>query len=117
MTNREPGRQDDYRIDIEHFGPIERAGVDVRPLTVFIGPSNTGKSYLAVLIYALHRSLRMAYGSLPRTTTPGDELLQDLRNWAEQVSGERPVPSLPPNVAARLDTVLKDAQVARVHSH
>ena len=44
MTNREPGRQGDYRIDVEHFGPIERAGVDVRPLTVFIGPSNTGKS-------------------------------------------------------------------------
>ena len=110
MTNRELGRQDDYRIDIEHFGPIERADVDVRPLTLFIGPSNTGKSYLAVLIYALHRSLRMDYGSTPRTTTPGDEILKDLSNWAEQVSDERPVPSLPPNVAARLNLVLKDAK-------
>ena len=27
----------------------------LRPLTVFVGPSNTGKSYLAILIYALHR--------------------------------------------------------------
>ena len=27
------------------------------PLTVFVGPSNTGKSYLATLIYALHRFL------------------------------------------------------------
>jgi len=29
--------------------------VELRPLTVFVGPSNTGKSYLAILIYALHR--------------------------------------------------------------
>ena len=29
--------------------------IDLRPLTVFVGPSNTGKSYLAILIYALHR--------------------------------------------------------------
>lgn len=28
--------------------------MDLRPLTVFVGPNNTGKSYLATLIYALH---------------------------------------------------------------
>ena len=97
MTHREPGRQDDYRIDVEHFGPIQRASVDVRPFTVFIGPSNTGKSYLAVLIYALHRSLDMGYGWTQwpalgdrlahTTTTPGDQLLRDLATWAEEVSG------------------------------
>ena len=38
-----------------NFGPIVEAKIDLRPLTVFIGPSNTGKSYLAILIYALHR--------------------------------------------------------------
>ncbi len=37
------------------LGPIAEARIDLRPLTVFIGPSNTGKSYLAILIYALHR--------------------------------------------------------------
>lgn len=110
MTNREPGRRNDYRIDVDHFGPIQRASVDMRPFTVFIGPSNTGKSYLAVLIYALHRSLHMGYGWMPRTTTPGDELLQDLRSWAQAVHSERPVPSPPPNVAAHIDAVLKDAK-------
>ena len=38
-----------------NFGPIIKATVDLRPLTVFVGPSNTGKSYLAILIYALHQ--------------------------------------------------------------
>ena len=42
-------------IEVTDFGPIARAKLDLRPLTVFVGPSNTGKSYLATLIYALHR--------------------------------------------------------------
>ena len=120
MTNPEPGRQDDYRIDVEHFGPIQRASVDVRPFTVFIGPSNTGKSYLAVLIYALHRSLDMGYGWTQwpalgdrlahTTTTPGDQLLRDLATWAEEVSDEPPVRSPPRNVTEHIDAVVRDAK-------
>ena len=45
------------KLSVTNFGPIVEAVVDLRPLTVFIGPSNTGKSYLAILIYALHRFL------------------------------------------------------------
>ena len=45
----------EYRLDVEDFGPIAKASVDLRPLTVFIGPSNTGKSYLAILLYAMHQ--------------------------------------------------------------
>ena len=42
-------------LEVKNFGPVVEAKIDLRPLTVFIGPSNTGKSYLAILIYALHR--------------------------------------------------------------
>lgn len=42
-------------LEVKNFGPIVEAKVDLRPFTLFVGPSNTGKSYLAVLIYALHR--------------------------------------------------------------
>jgi len=41
-------------IAVENFGPIEKAEIDLRPLTVFVGESNTGKTSLAALIYALH---------------------------------------------------------------
>lgn len=42
------------KISVKNYGPIKRAdSVKLRPLTVFVGPSNTGKSYLAILIYAL----------------------------------------------------------------
>ena len=43
-------------IAVENFGPIEKAEIDLRPLTVFVGESNTGKTYLATLIYALFRT-------------------------------------------------------------
>ena len=48
-TSNHPNTQ----IAVENFGPIEKAEIDLRPLTVFVGESNTGKTYLAALIYAL----------------------------------------------------------------
>lgn len=50
-----PITRENLEIEVQDFGPIARAKLDLRPMTVFIGPSNTGKSYLAVLLYALHR--------------------------------------------------------------
>ena len=41
-------------LEVSNFGPIQDAKIDLRPLTVFAGPSNTGKSYMAMLVYALH---------------------------------------------------------------
>lgn len=42
-------------LSVSNFGPIAEGRIELRPMTVFVGPSNTGKSYLATLIYALHR--------------------------------------------------------------
>ena len=50
------------QIAVENFGPIEKADVELRPLTVFVGESNTGKTYLAALIYAL----QSAFEGIPR---------------------------------------------------
>ena len=47
----------DVRISVSNFGPIERGSIDLRPMNIFVGPSNTGKTYLAVLIYAIHKIL------------------------------------------------------------
>lgn len=49
-------------LRVSNFGPIAEAEIDLRPLTVFVGPSNTGKSYLAILIYALHRFFNGYFG-------------------------------------------------------
>ena len=42
-------------LSVTNFGPIAEGKIELRPMTVFVGPSNTGKSYLAILIYALQR--------------------------------------------------------------
>ena len=45
-------------LSVSNFGPIAEGRIELRPMTVFVGPSNTGKSYLATLIYALHQFCR-----------------------------------------------------------
>ena len=57
MQKTKDGQQSpNIHIAVENFGPIEKAEIDLRPLTVFVGESNTGKTYLAALIYALQRT-------------------------------------------------------------
>jgi len=46
--------QPNVRLEVQDFRPLAQASIELRPLTVFVGPSNTGKTYLALLIYALH---------------------------------------------------------------
>jgi predicted ATPase len=41
------------KLHIKDFGPIHEADLDIRPLTVFIGRNDTGKSYAAMLLYSL----------------------------------------------------------------
>lgn len=48
-------REHDPAFTLENFGPIRAGSFTLRPLTIFIGPNNTGKSYTATLVYALAR--------------------------------------------------------------
>jgi hypothetical protein len=45
------------RIEIENFGPIASGSFELRPLTLFIGPNNTGKSYAATLAHSIVRTV------------------------------------------------------------
>ena len=72
-------------------------------MTVFVGPSNTGKSYLAILIYALHRFFsgdgtgrfreRRLYGYrgeldplLEQVMTP--ERIKSLAGWLDEIAAQ-----------------------------
>ncbi len=44
-------------IAVRDFGPIAHADVDLKPLTVLIGSNNTGKSYLALVLYAISQAI------------------------------------------------------------
>ena len=42
------------KLSVRNFGPIREAtNIDISQMTIFVGPSNTGKSYLAMLIYSI----------------------------------------------------------------
>lgn len=43
-------------VKVKYFGPIIEADIALRPLTVFIGENNAGKSYMALLNYSIFYS-------------------------------------------------------------
>ena len=105
-----PGDRD-YRLQVTDFGPIAHADVEFRPLTVFLGPSNTGKSYLATLSYALHRyfatdndpylyRFERLIGSSDRKPgeLPVSEIRAELEAWMAAVTYDGDLPRLPSRV-------------------
>ena len=123
-------------LEVADFGPIAEAKIDLRPLSVFVGPSNTGKSYMAILIYALSHFLRSYSANIrgralfhaaryaraaPETPRFGEHILsqkavESLLAWANENNLDSPTsrreapPSadLPVTVASEIRTVLKD---------
>lgn len=66
-TIKNTHRHPNVEIAVCNFGPILQGTIDLRPLTVFVGPSNTGKTYLATLVYALHEVFAGGKEVLPAT--------------------------------------------------
>ena len=95
-------------LSVSNFGPIAKADIDLRPLTVFVGPSNTGKSYLAILIYALHKFFsRYVGGSIQGMYNPiflvhniearpiyDDDNVRKLVDWLRSISPQEKGKSL-----------------------
>ena len=64
-------------LSVTNFGPIAEGKIELRPMTVFVGPSNTGKSYFASLIYTLQSFFSSRFGGTDKNPTLPDEF------WAE----------------------------------
>ena len=121
----------DVQLSVQNFGPIASADIDLRPLTVFVGQSNTGKTYLAALIYALHQNFegfsrfpwayrtfshldfRYRYPSrhrLPKTQAELDEEMQDVFEKLNTPGRPFKVSDLPLQARAVLQHNLEDAE-------
>jgi len=46
----------DIELDISDFGPIARGRIALRPLTILVGPNNSGKTYASVLAHSVMSS-------------------------------------------------------------
>ena len=83
-------------LDVENFGPIAEAkNIEFKPMTVFVGPSNTGKTYLATLFHAFMRRYnpeQPSYAANQRGLSPrvvpnsqnlAGSMLEELQNFAK----------------------------------
>lgn len=108
----------DYTFSVRDFGPIAEAQVELRPMTVFVGPSNTGKSYFATLVYAFHRCLRdwKKLSELTGPSPPGPDLLTltRLSEWAQTIAKSRAeaAPSRLPAFPREVDEFINSFLVA-----
>ena len=106
-----------YRLKVKDFGPITAADLNLLPLTVLVGPSNTGKSYLATLVYALHRCFgdQGKFPDLPDQDAPDPDLfsLGELGEWAKAIasapSEASNLPAFPPSVESYVRSFLEAA--------
>ena len=129
--NRTLQQGKNFTLDVENLGPIAKANIELRPLTVFLGPSNVGKSYLAILIYALHRTLGSKsdrFGRLPSIYRPASnfrphdfealewtsESMKRTHEWLRSSSEDNLLPSLPKDVEPHIRKALENPKYALV---
>lgn len=55
-TNLNKTEKIELKIKMENFGPLSKGEINLKPLTIFIGPNNSGKSYTAMLIHSIFES-------------------------------------------------------------
>jgi len=108
---RDPGSPQIW-YTVENFGPIRHGELALAPLTIFIGPNGSGKTYMATLVYLFARV--MAAGVRPRwyeewtvAETPGESIIipdmltrQSQKRWQEWFS------EIPSGVAVQIERLL-----------
>ena len=86
----------DLKIHIKNFGPVSEGSIHLKPLTIFIGPNNSGKSYVATLIHSIisaqnkSKSLQIFARKVQEDALQKYNLcMQDLHKFAEQNKGKQ----------------------------
>ena len=127
-----------FNMSVEKFGLIKEADITLKPLTIFLGENNTGKSYIAQLIYALTRSVGNIKEPLIRYIHPAyQKAMQDIKydgntvnafvkrlpnGWEQAIKSERVFDfevlfaDLPPKVRNECVDIVKNS-FSRVQIH
>lgn len=81
-------------VTISDFGPMKKGKIELRPLTIFVGTNNSGKSYAATLVYALNKAFtptiyyphfRELYFFSPFEIPVGKVIVQSIFDSAEKL--------------------------------
>lgn len=117
----ETSKHPNVEISAKNFGPIAEATINLHPLTVFVGPSNTGKTYFSTLIYVLD-GVFTGHSKFPgrfkRLGIPGfNDLLNQNWNAIRSILKKLNTSNqsikfsdLPPEIRASLESDLKDPE-------
>ncbi len=80
-------------IALTNFGPISKAKIELKPLNIFIGGHNTGKSYTAQLIYCIAKSLNEDYEAIrsldESVNLEGHKASEELKELEKKLRGRK----------------------------
>lgn len=116
---------------VSNFGPIIGGEFQLKPLTVFIGPNNSGKTYSAELVYSILQCFKgrpkisAIYGPPPihefarQKIKINDELISECKKWAKGKYSEPrkgkeisiKVQDLPDGVIVQLSNIFKKLRI------
>lgn len=68
--------QQRWTLHVRNFGPIQSADIDIHPFMMFVGPNNSGKSYLTTLIWGL-----LTHGAKLFIESPERPMYQACCDW------------------------------------
>ncbi len=78
--NRKNLDESNISINPINFGQVSSGNIKIKPLTIFIGPNNSGKSYVAMLIYSLYNSFNIDF---PKYLMPYGRIFENERLFYE----------------------------------
>jgi len=79
---------DIIRLNVENFGYVGKGEIELAPITLFIGPNNTGKSYTAMFLYASIESMIESIQKIIREGFLRFIEMKDLGNLLEKLVNE-----------------------------
>ena len=95
-------------LEIKNFGPVVSGKISVKPMTILIGPNNSGKSYAALMIHSVLSSSMRPLAFPPNIIKPVERLLG---------SKDRPLalePRLASKIGKHLASEIVDGIYARI---
>lgn len=104
-----------FQLDIHNFGPILTGKISMKPLTILVGPNNSGKSYAAMLIFSFFENLqpgplfhRGRYFSSRRQLSDLAKRYPGLYEEAKKFLNQKEITNFPDFTKPLLDFLLED---------
>jgi predicted ATPase len=108
---RDPGSPQ-IQYTVENFGPIRHGELALAPLTIFIGPNGSGKTYMATLVYLFARAMADAvhpgwYEEWTVAEVPGESIvIPDMLTRQDQEFWQKWFSEIPSRVKVQIERLL-----------